>query len=328
MANWWWWLVSGAISVVCVAGAGTPAGADEGGAGTAGGAAAPLPEFDRLWNFDDPAGTEAKFRELLPRAEGAGDAGYLACLLTQIARSEGLQRKFDAAHATLDRVEKLLDDRPTVARIRYLLERGRAFNSAEKPAQAKPLFEKAWETARTAGVDNLACDAAHMLGIVEPGAAGVAWNLKAMAVAEASSDPRVSGWLGALYNNMGWTYHDQGEYAKALELFEKGLAWREARKQPKETRIAKWTVGRALRSLGRVAEALAKQQALLEEWKAAGEEDGYVFEELGECLLALGRGAEARPHFAQAYELLAKDEWLVKSEGKRLERLKALAEVR
>ncbi|MBI3270592.1 MAG: tetratricopeptide repeat protein [Planctomycetes bacterium] len=285
-----------------------------------------LPDFDRLWNYDDPAATEATFRELLPKAEASGDVNYLAQLLTQIARTEGLQRKFEDAHRTLDRVAGMLRDDLKTVRVRLLLERGRAFNSAKKQDQARPLFLEALEVARAAGEENLAIDAAHMLGIVESGEKAVAWDVKAMEMAEAAKDPRAKGWLGALYNNLGWTYHDQGDFAKALELFQKGLAWRQEKKQPKETRIAKWTVGRALRSLGRVQEALAKQEELSAEWKAAAEEDGYVEEELGECLLALARGEEARPHFARAYELLSKDAWLAQNEGKRLERMKELGD--
>jgi hypothetical protein len=38
----------------------------------------------------------------------------------------------------------------------------------------------------------------------------------------------------------------------------------------------------------------------LAELDALGETDGYVLEEIAECLLALGRGDEARPLFARA----------------------------
>lgn len=53
-------------------------------------------------------------------------------------------------------------------------------------------------------------------------------------------------------------------------------------------RVARWCVARVLRSLGRIEEALAQQWALLDEGMAAGEADGYVHEEIGECLLAQG----------------------------------------
>src|SRR5947209_14337771 len=101
-------------------------------------------DFEALWNYQDPAGTEAAFRELLPAAGERGDAGYLAELLTQIARCEGLQRRFDEAHATLDEVRQLLSKATPRAHVRYLLERGRVHNTAGEADSAKDDFRAAW----------------------------------------------------------------------------------------------------------------------------------------------------------------------------------------
>src|SRR5688572_14951557 len=95
-----------------------------------------LPDFDALWDFADPAATEAKFRALLPQAEAAKDPGYLAELLTQVARTEGLRGRFDDAHKTLDRAEALLKGDMPRARVRVLLGRGRAFRSGKQPEKA------------------------------------------------------------------------------------------------------------------------------------------------------------------------------------------------
>src|SRR5262249_52931333 len=54
-----------------------------------------LPDFDALWNYDQPAETERAFREALARTEAAALLGYRLELLTQIARTQGLQRRFD-----------------------------------------------------------------------------------------------------------------------------------------------------------------------------------------------------------------------------------------
>ena len=292
-----------------------------------------LPDFDQLWDYNDPEKTEKAFRKLLSVAQESGDADYHARLLTQIARTYSLRRDFEEAHRILDEAEALLDDTgitpldmTPVARIRCLIERGRSYNSAGKVEAARPLFLAAWELARNAREDYHAVDAAHMLGICETEDASVMWNNRAMEAAEASDDARAQGWLGALYNNMGWTYHDSGEYERALELFEKGLAWRAERDNHKATRIAKWTVARTLRSLGRTHEALAMQQSLLEEHEAAGTRDGYVFEEIAECLLAWEGSNEARPYFDRAYRELSKDGWLKDNERERLERLRRLGE--
>lgn len=283
-------------------------------------AAPPLSEFDRLWNFGDPAGTEAKFRELIPAAE-AESPSLLAELLTQVARTQGLQRKFDEAHATLDDVEAMLPETSARARVRCLLERGRVFNSSGHPADARPLFLAAWDLARDAGEDGLAVDAAHMLGILAPPAEALRWNETAIAYAEQSASEKAKRWLGPLYNNTGWTYFDGGDPARALEIFEKARAWFEQYGGPNQIRIARWTVARAHRALGRTEEALQAQQTLLREREATGEPDGYVFEELGECLLALDRPAEASPYFRQAHALLSQDPWLAEKEPERISRL-------
>jgi len=285
-----------------------------------------LPEFDSLWDFDDPAGTEARFREDLPAAVESGVRSYHAELLTQIARAQGLQRQFPDAHNTLDRVLDLLPLARPRARIRYLLERGRVFNSSKEPDKAWPLFLEAWELGQQAGEDNLAVDAAHMMAVVEPPEQQIAWNQRAMELAERSQDPKARRWLGSLYNNLGWTYHYRGEHELALNLFERALKIREEQGQPKPIRIARWCIARTLRSLGRTEEALAIQRQLKQENANSGFEDGFVDEELGECLLSLGKAAESKPHFAAAYSSLSMDPWLAENEPVRLERLKALSQ--
>lgn len=281
-------------------------------------------DFDQLWNYNQPAETEKRFRELLTEAETSGDKSYHAQLLTQIARTQGLQRHFDSAHKTLDAVQAMLTDDLTTARIRYLLERGRVFNSSQKAEQARPLFLQAWELAQSAGEDSYAVDAAHMIAIVESAPdQQIEWNLKALKLAENSSQPGAQKWLGSLYNNIGWTYHDAGEYEKALEIFQKALHWREQKGDAQTIFIARWCIGRTLRSLGRTDEALAVQRGLLKEIEAGAPSDGYVYEELGELLL-LKNDPEAPRYFQLAYDQLAGDTWFAANEPARLERLKTL----
>jgi tetratricopeptide (TPR) repeat protein len=288
---------------------------------------APLPDFDAMWDYNDPAATEARFREVLPHAEASGDVSYHAQLLTQIARTQGLQMKFEEAHETLDQVQAMLAEDLVVARMRYLLERGRVYNSSKDPDAAKPLFLEAWEVGLNAREDDYALDAAHMMAIVEPPELQLVWSERAMALAEKTTDERAKRWLGPLYNNTGWTYHDMGQYDKALELFEKSLAFRQERRDAEGTRIARWTVARTYRSVGRVEEALEMQKELEQEFETEGiQQDGYVYEEIGECLLLLGKTDEAPGYFRKAHELLSQDQWLVTNEADRLKRLKELGE--
>ena len=220
----------------------------------------------------------------------------------------------DAEHPAEDRV-----------RVRSRLERGRLFRSGGDPAASMAPFEGAWELARALGEDGLAVDAAHMLAIVDAPPGEATWHQRALDLADTSPQPAARKWRGSLWNNIGWARFEAGDLDGALVAFETALAARREQGQPKETRIAEWSVARCLRALGRVEEALPIQERLVEETAVAGDPpDGYMAEEIGECLLALGRGEEARPHFARAGELLSADAWLAEHEPDRIERLRRL----
>jgi hypothetical protein len=48
----------------------------------------PLPDFDAWWDYDQPAATEQRFRELLPQADTSGSAEAA----NETARLERLKR--------------------------------------------------------------------------------------------------------------------------------------------------------------------------------------------------------------------------------------------
>lgn len=281
--------------------------------------------FDSLWDYSDPALTETKFREILPQTEASGNRSHYLQLLTQIARTYSLRRMFDEAHKLLDEVEPQLSGDMPRARIRYLLERGRSFNSANIIEKARDMFLRAFELASASGEDNLAVDAAHMMGIVEKGNDSVEWNEKALKMAEESGDEEANKWLGALYNNLGWTYFDMKEYGRALELFRKDQEWYGRRGKENARRIALWSAAKTMRMMGDIESALQEQRALYELMKAGVmEEDGYVYEELAECMLAAGGKEEAAEYAGLAYDILSGDIWLRENEKQRLDRLKEI----
>lgn len=310
-------------------------------------------QIKTLWNFSAVSETETKFRELLAKALAiSGASGIDAAanvgqqfpevleLLTQIARTQGLQRKFDDAHETLDTVlyvllpssspidRSALPTTKTRANVRYLLERGRVYNSNKEKSLALPLFKHAWEIATQCSPEeeDLAVDAAHMVAIAEPTTdMQTEWNLLALAKAETSSDDATRKWIGSLTNNLGWTYHNANKFGQALEMFEKALRFRVQVGETSSIIIAKWSVARCLRSLDRIDEALVIQQALLLENEQLNAPDGYNFEELGELLLLQGKSVEAQMHFQRAVELLSADEWFATNEKERLARLQKLA---
>lgn len=277
------------------------------------------PDFNDLWDYYDPSGTEEVFRELLPQARASGDEAYYLQLMTQIARSLSLQKQFEQAHQVLDEVEWQIagDD---IVEVRYLLERGRTLNSAGQSKKAEPLFKKAVQVAQSIDADFYAVDAYHMLGIAASPEERLEWNLIAIAYAEKSSDDRARNWLGSLYNNTGWTLFDEARYEEALDLFQKALDFRERQGQEREIRVARWCMAKTLRVSGRVKEALAMQRDL----ERTGETDGFNEEEIAECLLALGEIEASKPYFQRAHEKLSQIDWVAEDQA-RIERLKSLS---
>jgi hypothetical protein len=87
-------------------------------------------------------------------------------------------------------------------------------------------------------------------------------------------------------------------------------------------------VARTYRSLDRIDEAIEIHNALLEEIKDRNlEQDGYIFEELGELHLIKKNPEDSKKNFRLAYEMLSKDIWLAENEKERLERMKKFSDI-
>jgi len=270
-------------------------------------------EIDSLWTIDNPvAGFEALSKALESHPTSSDE------LHTQLARAFGLQGKFAEGWTELGKVSK----NPTkIVAVRVQLESGRLKNSSGDKAAAKPFFLSALELSQKGHFDFYAVDAAHMLGIVTSDHESLDWNEKAISMAVKSKDPRAQKWQGSLLNNTGWTYHSMGKFTDALKKFQEAVAFQEKLGgDPTRLRIARWTVARCLRSLERYQEALK----ILDDLKQYPEA-GFVSEELGEDLLAIGKPDEARPYFKRAFELLSKDEYLKTHEAERLDRMRRLS---
>ena len=287
------------------------------------------------WDFDDPKATFDAFAGDVASV-GATSADGLV-LRTQQARALGLQRQIDEANdSARRRGVRPRKDRSVSSTRPTPITSGRGWrssgvgpsNSGGDAAGARPHLDVAYDESMAIELDGLAVDALHMSAIVagsiDGPAAASAINGQAISVAERSSDPAARRWLGSLLNNLGWDRHDAGSYEEALEIFRRALAVRQEQGSKREIEVARWCVGRCLRSLERYAEALEIQETLAA--SRSGSEDGYVYEEIGENLLALGRDEDAATYFSRAHELLSDDDWLVDNESERLERLLFLSD--
>jgi ATP/maltotriose-dependent transcriptional regulator MalT len=242
------------------------------------------------WDFGDPGACAERFRIA---ADEAPDPQTSAVLRTQEARAAGLAGDFEAAGRLLDVIESSGLEGQAHARARLAIERGRVLNSTGDPARAAPYFEDAHRLATEAGVPGLAIDALHMQAITASATDGHeaarAIDERILAQIEASDHPQVRRWLGSVLNNLGWDLHETGRPDEALAVFERAVAVRAESGDHEQWVVARWCLGRALRTLGRHDEALALMRELAED--PAGAEDEYVHDEIAANLHAL----EGRP---------------------------------
>jgi len=274
-------------------------------------------DFDAFWNYADPASTEEKFRSVLANSPDE-DEFYTAELKTQIARTLGLQRKFEEGHALLAQIDEDLISQNAIISTRYYLEKGRLYNSNKQLVEAIQSFKRASEIASINKLDNYYVDALHMLGIAFKGSESIHWNEKAIEAAEYADDIRAKNWLGSLYNNTAWTYFDMNEYNKAVSLFEKCLAWNTQKERTVAIRIAKYSIAKCYRMLNRIEEALFVLDEIID-----GDEDGYIYEEFAENYLLQQENKLAKKYFQKTFDLLANDIWIQANEPERIARWKS-----
>lgn len=234
--------------------------------------------IDRLWDFADPAASEERFRAVAD--DESVTEHERAVMTTQVARAVGIQRRDDdalAILAELDAVERPDETAEEAAelRARIALERGRIEATAERFDEAVPLFTKAVREAAVAGSTFLVLDALHMLALNDAGHEEE-WATEGFDILEGVRDPRLKRWGVALHNNLGWTKHDGGDAVAALHHFQKAVEAADQYGTAGQQHVARWSVGRALRSLGRNDEALELQRELA----LARPDDAYVQSEI------------------------------------------------
>jgi len=247
-------------------------------------------DVDALWNYEDPAASETRFRAALERAQG-DDA---LVLRTQIARTLGLRKRFDEAQRELDAVEALAATAGAEVRVRVALERGRTLRSSGKAAESVPLFERAFAQADAAKLERLAADALHMVALALPALDDrIARNRRAVDYARRATDPKARGWEASALNNIGSDLRDAKRFDESLAAFREALAAYERIGRADDIRVARWQIANVLRLQGKIDEALAMQLALERDAAAANDPDPYVYDELAALHEARGDRAAA-----------------------------------
>ncbi len=300
-----------------------------------------LENFDNIWGLlGDPASVEATLTALLTSAVTSTDRSIYPHILSEIALAQGMQKKFNKAHESLDMAERALTPDCALMEAKIFLIRGKVFQQNEELTNARKQFELSYMSSINHGFDFYAIDAAHMIAIIcEDNDEKIYWNERAIELANKTTNQKAHNWLGSLYNNLGQNYLEMERFEDALAAFTQSLNYRKKEGLLTNIRVAKWAIACAQRKLGRLDEALQNQLGLFHEYEAVGKNEnfdmpveifhslrGFVSEELAELYKAKADVAKSA-YFAQlAFDDLSKstDPLFVKSIAERLKNLNEL----
>ena len=122
-------------------------------------------------------------------------------------------------------------------------------------------FKELFDYCEANGLYERAIDATHMLALVVPHSERFAWARKGIAMAEAGE---LTGWLGPLWNNIGWDYVDAGEYEQGLNALEEARKYHYEGGQELAKLFADYSVAYVKRLMGDTSAAKTEMQAVLD----------------------------------------------------------------
>ncbi len=218
--------------------------------------------------------------------------------LSQMARALLAQDRREDGRPWLERAMARARPEMPLAWTRMLGVRGRFEWKDGRLAESTRTFEDAYAFCMERGLHERAIDAAHMVAITGTPEQQLEWGKRGIAAAEKGG---VEGWLGPLWNNLGYTYETLGRNEEALGAYQKArhYHWKLGDEQAKL--VADWAMGHALRVCGRHPQAASWLRPVLAwaERRQAERRDassaewvGLACRELGETEAERGRATE------------------------------------
>ncbi len=269
-----------------------------------------LKEGDAAFRARDYARATELFQQAAAAADPAAEAETLVEALAQTARGYLIRDLKDEGRGWLEKAGERASEAHPNGWSRYLGVRGRFEWKDGDLAAATRTFETMYDYCMKHTLHSRAIDAAHMVAITGTPGQQVEWGRKGIQAAEAAGD---EGWLGPLWNNLGWTYDREGKFGEALDALRRArhFHWKLGSELAKL--IADWAVGHALRQVGNPTEALAwirpvlawaERRQIEQPTPEAAEWVGHACRELGEIRIALGDREEGLRLLRRAREEL------------------------
>jgi tetratricopeptide (TPR) repeat protein len=252
-----------------------------------------LEEADQIFRNRQYERAGSMFESLADDALAAGDDSVYVEAAAMRARSYLIQGNAAEGRPWLSLAAEKADPAEPRAWSRYLGVRGRFEWEDGDNTKATETFRTMFDYCGEHGLYDRAVDAAHMIALTGDPEEKFEWAMRGIDMAEKGN---MIGWLGPLWNNLGWDYVDAGRYEEALEALEKAREYHYMGTADIPKLIADYSVAHVLRLKGDLdlaREAMEDVFKRAEGLKQEGNPDalewmGLSRWELGEITVARG----------------------------------------
>jgi tetratricopeptide (TPR) repeat protein len=232
------------------------------------------------------------YQALAGEADAAGDVSTYVEASAMRARSYLIREEGEKGRPWLEKAAARANAADPLGWSRYLGVRGRFEWRDGDNETATRTFLEMFDYCQKHELWERAVDAAHMIAITGDPGEKFEWATRGIEMAEKGE---MTGWLGPLWNNLGWDYVDAGRYEEALDALVKArwYHYQGAGELPKL--IADYSVAHVTRLAGRLDEAEAGMRAVFD-WaeRLNGEDNPDALEWMGFSRWDLGEIAVSR----------------------------------
>jgi tetratricopeptide (TPR) repeat protein len=250
-----------------------------------------LEEADQVFRSREYDEAGRLYEAIAEDAEAAGDVSTYVEACAMRARSLLIRGHPEEVRPWLERAAQRADADQPLGWSRYLGVRGRFEWDAGDNETATRTFREMFDFCERHELWDRAVDAAHMVALTGDPEEKLEWATKGIAMAEHGN---MTGWLGPLWNNLGWDYVDAERYEEAREALIKAREYHYMSESELPKLIADYSVAHVTRLLGELDQAEQDMSAVFdwaERLHAEGNPDaiewmGFSRWELGEIALA------------------------------------------
>ena len=263
-----------------------------------------MEQADQLFKSREYDEAGVLFEGIATEAEAAGDHSTFVEAACMRARSYLIAENRDEGRSWLLKAAAKAVESDPPGWSRYLGVRGRFEWQDGDNEAATDTFREMFNYCESNTLWERAIDAAHMIAITGDREEKFDWSLKGIEMAEKGG---MDGWLGPLWNNLGWNYYDEKRYGEAYDALVKAREYHYKGEGELPKLIADYSVAHVMMVQDRTHEAEAAMLDVLE-WatRLEAEGDGSAAEWMGFARWDIGEMAIKTGNREAGVEMLSR----------------------